>query len=261
MKTFIENVGTLFIVKYQNFKDLLLFSGECLKHLFRKRNYNTAVLDVLIVQIYFTSVQIVFLFLVVSILFGSVFMGFVLQKIKVMGLVEFLGEIMVGFIFCELVPFVTVLLLALRTSSAMNAEIAVMKVNGEMDALQSFRIDIINYLFMPRIISMEISALVLNVFFAAIVAASGFLFSKIFFEMEIETYLDVILRTMTFKDLFLVFLKNLVFAFFISVIPLYSGSRASHEPTSVPVAVLQGMVRVFMAIVIIEVLLLTLRSI
>jgi phospholipid/cholesterol/gamma-HCH transport system permease protein len=261
MKAFVETVGAFSIEKYQHLKDLLFFSVKCLQHLFQKRNYNAAVLDVLVVQIYFTSVQIIFLFLTVSIVFGSVFMGFILQKIKNMGLVEYLGDIMVGFVFIELVPFATVLLLALRTSSAINTEMAVMKVNGEIEALQSFKIDIVNYLFLPRIISIGVSALVLNCFFAVIVSISGFLFSNLFFDMKMGIYVDMILESVTFKDLVLVFSKNLVFAFFISVIPLHSGSQASPEPTAVPVSVLQGMVRVFIAIVLIEVSSLIIRSI
>jgi phospholipid/cholesterol/gamma-HCH transport system permease protein len=52
----------------------------------------------------------------------------------------------------------------------------------------------------------------------------------------------------------LVLLKSATFGFFITLIPIGQGMNASEDLTSVPVAVLSGMVKVFLAIVIIEVL-------
>jgi phospholipid/cholesterol/gamma-HCH transport system permease protein len=49
-------------------------------------------------------------------------------------------------------------------------------------------------------------------------------------------------------------IKCAVFGFFITLIPIRFGLRASHEFTSIPIVVSGGMVNVFTAIIIIEVL-------
>jgi phospholipid/cholesterol/gamma-HCH transport system permease protein len=51
------------------------------------------------------------------------------------------------------------------------------------------------------------------------------------------------------------------FGFFIALIPIHFGLRASHELTSIPIVVSRGMVSVFTAILIIEVLSLIIKFI
>ena len=52
----------------------------------------------------------------------------------------------------------------------------------------------------------------------------------------------------------IVLLKSATFGFFITLIPISQGLNASQDFTSIPIAVLNGMVKVFLAIVVIEVL-------
>ena len=85
-----------------------------------------------------------------------------------------------GFMVAEIAPLVTVLLIALRSSSAINAEIAVMKVNNELNTLTVFRIDIITYLFPPRVISGIASVVLLTCLFALIVLTCGLIYSGFF---------------------------------------------------------------------------------
>ena len=112
--------------------------------MFNKNSYNSATRQVLIHQIYFTSVQILPLFIGISIIFGTLLMGIVFQIIKNLGLAEHLGRILMNLVVTELAPFVTVLLIALRSSSAINAEIAVMRVSKELNALDKFNIDAVD---------------------------------------------------------------------------------------------------------------------
>ncbi len=55
-------------------------------------------------------------------------------------------------------------------------------------------------------------------------------------------------------DMIIVLLKCATFGFFITLIPIRRGLHASQELTSIPIAVLNGMVMVFLAIMVIEVL-------
>jgi phospholipid/cholesterol/gamma-HCH transport system permease protein len=209
---------------------------------------------VLINQIYFTSVQILPFFIGISIILGSLLIGIVFHIIKTFGLAEYLGRILMGLVVTELSPFVTVLLIALRSSSAINAEIAVMKVNKELNTLDKFNIDIINYLFLPRVINGVISVVLLSALFSILALSSGLLFSKLIFGMSLDTYSNVLLKSANFYDIIISLIKCCALGFFVTLIPIRFGLSATNDLTSIPIAVLNGMVDVFIAIVIIEVL-------
>jgi phospholipid/cholesterol/gamma-HCH transport system permease protein len=206
-------------------------------------------------------VQTLPLFLVGSILFGSLLIGVVFKIIMDLGLANYLGKILVGLLVIELAPLITALLIALRSGSAINAEIAVMKVNREMRTLEAFNIDVIDYLFIPRIVNGIVSVVLLSSLFSIVVVVSGLLFANIFFGMSAAVYAGVLLDSANSGDLILSIVKASTFGFFITMIPIRSGFVATDELTSVPITVLRGMVKVFIAILIIEVLSLLIRMI
>jgi phospholipid/cholesterol/gamma-HCH transport system permease protein len=261
MTAALESVGRSCLNMAKSFYDTLFFAITVILKIFDRRNYNSAVKMVLVNQIYFTSMQILPLFIGISIIFGSMVISIVFQVIKSMGLADYLGRILMGLVVTELSPFITVLLIALRSSSAINTEIAVMKVNNELKTLEAFNIDVINYLFLPRIINGVVSVVLLSSLFSILALTSGMLFSKLIFGMSVDVYTNVLLKSADFYDIVISLIKCSTFGFFITLIPIRFGLQASSELTSIPVAVLNGMVKVFIAIVLIEVLSLILSSI
>jgi len=209
---------------------------------------------VFINQIYFTAVQILPLFLFVAVIFGSLVNGMAFQVIKNLGLTEYLGHLLMGFIVTEISPFITVLLIALRSSSAINTEIAVMKVNRELNTLDTFNIDLIDYLFVPRVLNGIVSMVLLSSLFSLVVLSIGLFVSSVIFGTAADAYIDTLLRSATLLDMIILWFKCAAFGFFITMIPIILGMNVSQELTSIPVAVLNGMVKVFSAIIIIEVL-------
>ena len=257
----IHYIGRKTIGNCSAFAKMLVFSSRVVTRTFQRKTYNSATKMVLINQIYFTSVQILPLFLVIAVIFGALLVGSVFQAIKNLGLTEYLGKILMGSVVTELSPFITVLLIALRSGSAINAEIAVMKVNRELRTLEAFQIDIIDYLFVPRVLNGILSVVLLSALFSITVLVSGFLFLNLFFGVSPDVYASDLLNSAVFSDILIMLLKCVTFGFFIALIPIRQGLAASDELTSIPVSVLKGMVNVFIAMVIIEVISLILRFI
>ncbi|MBU1184532.1 MAG: ABC transporter permease, partial [Proteobacteria bacterium] len=249
----IESIGRFTLNTSSSLGGTLTFVAQVILRMFEKRSYNSASRMVFINQTYFTAVQILPLFLFVAVIFGSLVNGMAFQVIKNLGLTEYLGHLLMRFIVTEISPFITVLLIALRSSSAINTEIAVMKVNRELDTLESFNIDLIHYLFIPRILSGMISMVLLSGLFSLVVLSIGLLVSSLIFA-SVDAYMDTLLRSADLADVIVVLIKCATFGFFITLIPIRLGLNASQELTSIPVAVLNGMVKVFLAIVVIEVL-------
>lgn len=253
MTAIIEQIGRSGLHAVRSSLDTLTFAFRILARMFDVRAYNSAVRMVLINQIYFTSVQILPLFLTVAVGFGAIVIGIIGQYLIHLGLFGYFGQLLMGFVVTEFAPFITVLLIALRSSSAINAEIAVMKVNNELNTLHVFRIDEINYLFLPRILSGIISVVLLSWLFSIVLLSSGLVFSALLFNMSINDYVTVLLTSAKFSDILVMLIKCATMGFFIVMIPIRYGMRATDELTSIPVSVLHGMVNVFIAIMIIEV--------
>jgi phospholipid/cholesterol/gamma-HCH transport system permease protein len=251
---FLENIGRLAIKFIKSFTDIICFAGKVLFRIFNRNTYNSAMRTVLLDQIYFTSVQILPIFLIVSIIIGSLLIGVIFLQLKQLGLTQYFGHLLMGFIVTEFSPFITVLLITLRSCSAINTEMAVMKVNKEMNALEAFHIDVINYLLVPRVINGVISIVLLSTLFSVVLLGSGILFSRLIFGMSMDAYANILLNSANFSDIVIALLKSIVFGFFIILIPIRFGLQASHELTSIPIVVSRGMVNVFAAILTIEVL-------
>lgn len=260
LQTFIEKLGGRFIRKLVNGQKALRFAMLCLRQMCRPGNYNPAMREVLTMQIYFTAVQVLLPFVFLSIVFGSFVLDIILEKIKEMGLTEYLGDILTGIIFVEIAPLLTVFWIAVRSSSAINAEIAAMTVHNEIKTLRYFGIDPVIYLFIPRIISTMFCTLIFDILFSIIIFFGGSLFSYGILGIAHEQYTAMFLEAIGFSDIALIFAKLLAFGFFLAFIPIHNGSRiSSHQLTDIPISVLSGMVRVFIAILVIELCSLTLK--
>ena len=168
MTAAVESVGDKTLYALYSFYEALHFTALCLAHLVSPRSYNAAMRAVLVRQIYFTAIQVLPMFILVGILFGSIIISYVVSLSIDYSLQAEIGTILVAFVMHEFAPFFTVMLIALRSGAAINTEIAVMHVNNELATLKAFNINVIDYLFLPRIIGGVISIVLLTALFAVI---------------------------------------------------------------------------------------------
>lgn len=258
---FLQSIGDKTIKIFFSFYEVIVFIGICLIHMLNPKSYNPAMRVVLIKQIYFTSVGILPIFIFMAIFFGTIFIGIIIYFATLYGLEDDIGYILVTFAIKEFSPFFTTLLIALRSSTAINTEIAVMKVNKEIDTLRAFKIDFIDYLFLPRIISGVVSVTALSTLFAIIMLLGGYLFTLFYMNMDFHTYKSILISAISFEDLAVLILKAVSFGFVIMIIPIYSGLKTSRGYTAIPISVLNGMMKLFIAIFFVEVLSLLMQSI
>jgi phospholipid/cholesterol/gamma-HCH transport system permease protein len=250
----LASMGHSGIETTRSFLGTISFAAKVISRMFIPRTYNSAMRMVLINQIYFTSVQILPVFILISIVLGSLLIGIAFQLLKQLSLTDDLGNVLMGLTVTELSPLFTVLFITLRSSSAINAEMAVMKVDGEIKTLETFRIDVINYLLIPRIINGIVSLVLLNGLFSIVLLFSGILFSRLIFGISTDIYSNILLNSANFSDIVILLIKCAVFGFCITLIPIRSGLSASKEHTSIPISVSGGMVKVFAVVIIIEVM-------
>lgn len=256
----LEKFGSFLLKRLTTVKETFSLAYEVFAHMLSASTYNPAVRLVLINQIYFTSVQIMPLFLTVSILLGAILIGVAGEYLRSIGMFHFFGALIMGFVVKEVAPFVTVLLIALRSGAAINTEIAVMKVNRELAALEAYDISVVKYLLVPRVLNGIISIVMLGFIFSICALASGLLTSRFFFGLSFDDYISLLVDSFSVYDIVIMGVKCAILGFFIVFIPIKFGMSATQELTSIPVAVLNGMVQVFISIVVIEVAILIIDS-
>jgi phospholipid/cholesterol/gamma-HCH transport system permease protein len=247
-------IGKAIILGATSFYGTLAFAIRIFLIFFDRRTYNSASKMVFAQQIYSASVQILPMFLFVAVIFGLLFNFTAFQAVKNEVLADSLRRLLMGFVVTELSPFVTVLLVALRSSTAISAEMTVMHINRETKTLECFRIDPNRYLFAPRILSGMVSVVLLTSLFSLMVVCTGVLISNPFFGTSVNAYIDTLLQYIDIPDIVITLFKCATFGFFITLIPIRNGLNAPEALTDIPFTVLNGMVKVFMAIVTIEVL-------
>jgi len=256
----LEKIGSVLVKRLKTLKETFVLAYEVFAHMCVPSTYNPAVRMVLINQIYFTAVQILPLFLTVSILLGMILIGIAGEYLRSIGMFHFFGAMIMGFVVKEVAPFITVLLIALRSGAAINTEIAVMKVNRELAALEAYRISVVKYLLVPRVLNGIVSIVMLGFIFSICALISGLLSSRFFFGLSYDDYISMLVDAFSLHDIIVMGIKCAILGFFIVFIPIRFGMSATEELTSIPIAVLNGMVQVFISIIVIEVVVLILDS-
>lgn len=257
---FVENIGNATIRSTLSIYEAIKFATICIVHMLRPKSYNPAMVMVLTKQVYFTAVEIIPFFTFLAFFFGSIIIGVVVSLAFDYSLQDRIGSIIINFTLDEFAPFFTALLISLRSSTAVNTEIAVMKVNHELSTLEHFKIDLIDYLFIPRIFAGILSVTSLSLIFAIIMLSSGYVFTLFYMGMDLNAYVKMLISSIEIKDLVILVLKSAAFGFVIMLIPIYSGLKTMQSYSAIPISVLNGMVKLFIAIFAIEVLSLLLQS-
>lgn len=131
------------------------------------------------------------------------------------GSVSLLGSAVGLSLIRELGPVLTALMIIGRAGSAMCAEIGIMRVDNQIDALECMAIDPYRYLFAPRILAGVISVPLLTAIFVLVGIFGGYFVGVILFGVSPGAYFQSMADTVLIRDLFMGFSKSIVFGLLI----------------------------------------------
>jgi phospholipid/cholesterol/gamma-HCH transport system permease protein len=123
----------------------------------------------------------------------------------------------------ELGPLLTGIMLAARVGAAYTAELGTMQVSEEVEAIEAMGIGPLRFLVAPRMLAlfflMPCLSTVSNM--AAILACG--LISKVYFNIALIYYLDLVKDSLLIRDIITGVLKSLLFGLLIGAIACYRG--------------------------------------
>jgi phospholipid/cholesterol/gamma-HCH transport system permease protein len=253
MAGIIEKLGGFFVGSVTTLILYFYFSWGVIKKALRFRLLNPAIFLVFLRQVYFTGVQILPIVFIVALIFGIALVGFLTELLVNFGAYDKIGQFLTIVIIRELAPFVTAILLALRSSTAVGAEIAVMNLGNEMDTLKSYGISVEDYLFLPRIFAGLVCLFSLSTFFAFVAIFGGYMILSFQLSITFDYLIKLIIDYLTVSDIICFLYKNILLGFFLISIPIFSSIQIKGGSTMIPIALLKGMMRVFYAIIFIEI--------
>lgn len=150
----------------------------------------------------------------------------------------------------EMGVLVTAIMVAGRSGSAFAAEIGVMKLREEIDALKTMGFDPIELLVLPRLIAMLITLPILAFLADIMGLIGGGLISIILLDIPLDQYIERVAMVAKPTMFFVGLIKAPVFAFVITIIGTYQGLNVSGSAESVgrltTVAVVQSIFLVIM---------------
>lgn len=158
----------------------------------------------------------------------GLFTGMVLSLQVYHALVDFGAEDMLGRavtlgLIRELGPVMTGIMIIARAGSSMTAEIGILRISEQIDALYTMRIDPLGYLISPRIAASIISFPLLTALFDIVGIIGGYFTGVMLLGVNAGAYLYQSQASVSIDDIMGSFIKTLVFAVGVSTICCYQG--------------------------------------
>jgi phospholipid/cholesterol/gamma-HCH transport system permease protein len=132
----------------------------------------------------------------------------------------------------ELGPVLTALMVTGRAGSAMCAEMGIMRIEEQIDALECMAIDPHSYFITPKLLAGIIALPLLTAFCDVVGILGGYLIGVELLGVSPGSYLDGIEASVTWKDVYMGIIKSLCFSVLLVWICLYKGYYAGVDEGS-----------------------------
>jgi len=183
---------------------------------------------------------------------GAVFAAQTYFQFHRLGMDTAVGAVVAVSMFRELGPVLTGLMVSGRVGAAMSAEIGTMKVTEQIDALRALGVYPIDYLVVPRVLSMLLSMPLLVCECVGIGIVAGYLVGVKMMDIPSPYYLHYMEKFTGSRDIKMALVKGFVFAILIVIISCHQGLNAKEGAEGVGRAPTEAVVISSLSILIIN---------
>jgi phospholipid/cholesterol/gamma-HCH transport system permease protein len=158
---------------------------------------------------------------------------------------QLLGPLLVAVVARELGPILINLVVIVRSGSAMTTELGVLKINGDVRALEAQGGDPFLHFVMPRVLGVALSTFCLTIVFIFVAFASGFLFAAWTGQgsRDLLLFADTVSSAVQPKDVFNILAKSILPALFAGATCCISGLGVGAAVTEIPPATQRALTR------------------
>ena len=177
----------------------------------------------IIQQIYYIGARSMMIIMLVGLFTGMVLGLQAYYALNIVGAEGAIGTMVSLTLVREMGPVLAAIMIAARAGSAMSAEIGIMRISEQIDALFTMRIDPLGYLISPRIAAAVISFPLLTVMFDLIGIIGGYISGVLILGANGGTYLYRVHTKLDMKDINDGLIKAIVFGFIVATVCCYQG--------------------------------------
>jgi phospholipid/cholesterol/gamma-HCH transport system permease protein len=193
-------------------------------------------------QIYFTAVEPLPMFLVTALIFGFVVTVEADQILPRVGLIYYVPQVIVVSLVREVSPLIIALVLIGRSGTAIATEIAAMKGNLEVEALDAMGVNIDYYIVFPRLVGVTVASVCVSVAFDATAIVGGYFVGSAAGLVSLTLRLTQVLSALTPEILAYALVKSVAFGATVALSSCHHGLAAGFAPTEIPKANVRSVV-------------------
>lgn len=210
------------------------------------------VFGVISAQIYFTGWQALPLISILAVAIGGVVILQASTQLTLLGGWDAIGNILVVVVVRELAPLLVALVVIARSGTAVASEIGNMRVNREIEALESMGINPLSYIVFPRLTGGVISVICLTFYFNMAALIGGYLVTQFLNDMPFVFYLESLSQALEKEDVWIFLFKNILSGFLIFSICCYQGLQVKKASFEVPVVTIKAVMNSIIYVVLLN---------
>jgi phospholipid/cholesterol/gamma-HCH transport system permease protein len=176
-------------------------------------------------QVYRTGAQALGITALVGFLIGVVLSYLSAQQLQMIGADRFIVRLLGVSIVRELGPVLAAILVAGRSGSAITAQIGVMRVTQELDAMRVMGISHGQRLILPRVLALAVTMPLLALWTSAMALLGGMLAAQVQLGVSAQWFLTSLPDAISLTNYWIGILKGVTFGILIALIACHFGLR------------------------------------
>lgn len=176
-------------------------------------------------HVYETGIQAIPIVSLIAFLISVIVAYLGAQQLQQFGAEIYTVDLVAIAVLREMGVLLTAIIVAGRSGSAFAAEIGVMRLNDEIDALQSMGVDYFEVLVLPRLIGLVIALPLLTIVADAMGLAGGALLSSLLLDISLTQFIPRVQAALAPTTFWAGLIKAPVFALLIAMVGTYRGMQ------------------------------------
>jgi phospholipid/cholesterol/gamma-HCH transport system permease protein len=219
-------LGRTSVQQAKQTRDAVGFFGRISVTLFRSfRSTHNLRFPSIARHVYETGIQAIPIVSLIAFLISVIVAYLGAQQLRQFGAEIFTVDLVAIAVLREMGVLLTSIIVAGRSGSAFAAEIGVMRLNDEIDALQSMGVDFYEVLVLPRLIGLLIALPLLTVIADAMGLAGGALLSSLLLDISLSQFIPRVQEALASTTFWAGLIKAPVFAMLIALVGTYRGMQ------------------------------------
>ena len=203
-------------------------------------------------QMQFVGVGSLPIIMLVGFFSGAVSAQQAIKALQIFNQERFVGATVGISLAQELAPVFTALMITARAGSGMATELGSMRITEQIDALNTFAVNPVQYLVTPRIVATILMMPIMTMVFNIVGLVGAYLYSIVLKQIDLGEFIEYYTYWTDPKDYIIGGTKSLVFGLALSLASCYQGFNARGGAKEVGLATTRAVVAGSVSVLVID---------